>query len=35
MWDTRSASGAAMSPSSPGAIEIRASGDRIVRKQHS
>jgi hypothetical protein len=35
MSDTRSASAAAMSPTPPGAIEVRASVDRLVRKQHS
>ena len=35
MWDTRSASAAVMSPTPPGAIEVRASVDRMVRKQHS
>ena len=35
MWDTRSASAAAMSPTPPGAIEVRASVDRLVREQHS
>jgi hypothetical protein len=35
MWDTRSASATAMSPTPPGAIEVRASVDRLVRKQHS
>jgi hypothetical protein len=35
MWGTRSASAAAMSPTPPGAVEVRASLDRLVRKQHS